>query len=233
MVVLFEAGCADRVDTIFMTDLGVIQEYQIPLDTISSDTGIFTFIVDYGSGDFFADLDDISISAGCDEGLDIRISTAPAAGIFADDGEAFAEVFGGVAPYTFAWSNGDTGASADSLSVADYSLTVTDALGCQRTVDFGVGLEPTSLDDPDGLLSGLDVFPNPTSDRVTVRLELPSTELLRFDLYDINGRRRAGAIPTRTQSWEQELELDHLPAGVYLLRVRAGNAVRSVRLVKR
>lgn len=37
---------------------------------------------------------------------------------------------GGTAPYTYQWSNGDFGATADSLLAGVYSLTTTDANGC-------------------------------------------------------------------------------------------------------
>jgi hypothetical protein len=232
LTVLFEEGCADRVDTLFTTDLGALRTYTIPLNTISDETGIFTFIVERLEGSLFIDLDDISVRGACPAALDVRVSTAPTSGIFADDGEAFAQVFTGTGPYSFSWSNGDTGASADSLSVADYAVTVTDALGCSSTVTFDVGLEPTSLTDPEGLLTELDVFPNPTAGPVTLRSELPRPEEVRVELYDARGRRSAGATLGRQRAWAYDLDLSDLPDGLYFLRVRAGDALRTVRLSK-
>ena len=37
---------------------------------------------------------------------------------------------GGTPPYSYDWSNGDTGPLADSLSAGSYQLEVTDSLGC-------------------------------------------------------------------------------------------------------
>ncbi|WP_216650031.1 hypothetical protein [Lewinella sp. W8] len=51
----------------------------------------------------------------------------------AADGEIDVIISGGVAPYTYAWSNGATGATATGLSSGNYSVTVTDVNGC-----FGV-----------------------------------------------------------------------------------------------
>jgi gliding motility-associated-like protein len=45
------------------------------------------------------------------------------------DGIITATVVGGVAPYNFAWSNGDTTATIDTLCAGSYILTVTDANG--------------------------------------------------------------------------------------------------------
>jgi hypothetical protein len=232
LTVLFEEGCADRIDTLFQTELGDLREYQIPLSAVTADTGIFTFVVEYLAGDFFVDLDDIAVRGGCPANLDVRISTSPPAGIFADDGEAFAQVFGGVGPYTFSWTNGDSGASADSLSVETYSVTVTDALGCQETKTFDVGLQPTSLTDPEGILSDLRLFPNPTGGRVTLQVDLPHVVTVAWELYDLRGRRRAGAMPASQRNWTEDIDLSELPAGMYLLRVRAGDALRTLRVIR-
>ncbi len=51
------------------------------------------------------------------------------------------EVFGGVPPYSFQWSNGST---ASTLSVSEsetYQLTITDANGCQRIISEEVSIE--------------------------------------------------------------------------------------------
>ena len=44
-----------------------------------------------------------------------------------------AEVSGGIPPYTFAWSNGETTATATRLPPGEATLTVTDALGCSES----------------------------------------------------------------------------------------------------
>ena len=39
---------------------------------------------------------------------------------------------GGLSPYTYSWSNGDTSATATSLANGNHTVTVTDALGCTK-----------------------------------------------------------------------------------------------------
>lgn len=51
-----------------------------------------------------------------------------AAGV--NDGQAFAYPNGGVAPFSYAWPNGDTIPEIDSLAPGAYTVTVTDANGC-------------------------------------------------------------------------------------------------------
>ena len=46
------------------------------------------------------------------------------------DGAATAVTAGGAAPYSYAWSNGDTAATITDLTAGTYTVTVTDAAGC-------------------------------------------------------------------------------------------------------
>jgi len=55
---------------------------------------------------------------------------------------------GGVAPYAYQWSNGDVGATADSLCASTFYVTVTDANGCESDNDIIVS-------GPLGLLSSI------------------------------------------------------------------------------
>ncbi|MCC7302364.1 MAG: gliding motility-associated C-terminal domain-containing protein [Bacteroidia bacterium] len=69
--------------------------------------------------------------------VDVNISTAiNASTVFSDDtcnissGTATVNVSGGVGPYAYAWSNGDTQVMADSLSGGTYTVVITDVNGC-------------------------------------------------------------------------------------------------------
>ncbi|QNR25505.1 HYR domain-containing protein [Croceimicrobium hydrocarbonivorans] len=48
-----------------------------------------------------------------------------------NDGELVANPLGGIPPYTFLWSNGDTTALADTISAGTYTVIMTDSNGCQ------------------------------------------------------------------------------------------------------
>ena len=66
----------------------------------------------------------------------------------ANTGTAMVNASGGSAPFAFAWSNGDTGATADSLAAATYQVVVTDANGC-------TALDSISLSSPPPLVVSL------------------------------------------------------------------------------
>ncbi|CAH0998846.1 hypothetical protein LEM8419_00161 [Neolewinella maritima] len=223
-------GCDSTEIELFSGTDVTSTDFSIGLGELAGQTASLTFTVTYGSGNFFVDFDDISVSR-CATGLTIGLTTSPPSGIFADDGAAYLDVSGGVAPYTYAWSTGDSTQSVDSLSVADYSVTVTDALGCTGSRSFGVDLLAVSTDQA-GPLAGLELFPNPTADRIALRLGLATAVDLGVTVYDSRGRRVMDLDLGRSRELATEINLGDQPTGLYFVRVRAGESARTVRVVK-
>lgn len=62
----------------------------------------------------------------------------------ANDGNATVVASGGAVPYTYAWSNSQTGVTATGLSAGSYSVTVTDANGCTSISSTSI-TQPTAL----------------------------------------------------------------------------------------
>ena len=61
-----------------------------------------------------------------------------------NDGSATLTASGGTSPYTYSWQNGQTGTTATGLVAGTYTVTVTDANGCQGTTTASVS-EPTAV----------------------------------------------------------------------------------------
>ncbi|MFO7978318.1 MAG: gliding motility-associated C-terminal domain-containing protein [Bacteroidales bacterium] len=58
---------------------------------------------------------------------------------FSDDiGTATVEASEGLAPYTYAWSNGQTGPTAENLGAGTYLVTATDANGCSQSLEVTI-----------------------------------------------------------------------------------------------
>lgn len=86
--------------------------------------------------------EDPSFSFGVDaEGTDISCNGA-------NDGEATATPLGGTSPYDYDWNTNDTTQTIDSLSTGSYSVTVTDATGCQAS-------DTTTINQPSPLTATL------------------------------------------------------------------------------
>lgn len=64
--------------------------------------------------------------------VSVGFNSNPASCIFVNDGSILANAFGGTAPYSYLWSNTQTGPNATALSTGFYHVTVTDANGCKN-----------------------------------------------------------------------------------------------------
>jgi hypothetical protein len=77
------------------------------------------------------------------------------------------------------------------------------------------------------------LFPNPARTRATLRYELPAATPVRVEIFDLLGRRvetfEAGHRPAGRV--EQVVDVGRLASGMYFLRLVAGSAVRTERLV--
>ncbi len=61
------------------------------------------------------------------------------------DGEATANPAGGLLPYNYSWTNGDTTQTADGLCPGNYIVTVTDQTGCIATQSVTMPVDPSVL----------------------------------------------------------------------------------------
>lgn len=126
--------------------------------------------------------------------------------------------FGGTPPYSYQWSHGPTTASVDGLSAGQYTLTVSDALGCTGTFTFEVLLTATRNSTASSLQAL--IVPNPSgSAGAVLHLRGPWPQRLRLSLHDGAGR----------FIWQQEvlrseeivLPKESLPPGTYWLVLRS------------
>ncbi len=62
-----------------------------------------------------------------------------------DKGEVTSSVTGGLPPYTYSWSNGDTTSTISGVHSGSYTLTVMDANGCTATASTYVGISTLSI----------------------------------------------------------------------------------------
>ena len=115
------------------------------------------------------------------------------------DGIAGGSADGGTAPYTFQWSNGDEGPTADSLSAGQWHLTVTDANGCLCTATVDMP-QPASLGDfvwHDQNENGIQDAGEPGMPDVEITLEGTTSAGVTVNLTtlsDADGRYRFNAL---------------------------------------
>ncbi|MFN3908966.1 MAG: Ig-like domain-containing protein, partial [Flavobacterium sp.] len=117
------------------------------------------------------------------------IQSNPGSATIGNNGELFAAITGGSAPFTFLWSNGATTESVNNLSAGSYSVTVTDASGCSATANITLSNPncntPDAIDDTilvcnqlsiSGDVSVNDIFGFPITQMEFLPLTFPSPD---------------------------------------------------------
>jgi len=87
--------------------------------------------------------DSVVITQGAG-GLFTSVSKTDVSCYGGNDGTATVTLSGGTPPFTYTWSNGDTLATADSLTADTFSVVVADSSGCIDTIDITIS-EPPAL----------------------------------------------------------------------------------------
>jgi hypothetical protein len=139
---------------------------------------------------------------------------------------AFAQVQGGIPPYQYLWSNGQSSPEVVNLNpTTNYTLTVTDATSCSQTWD----VQPAITGTEDAPASDVQVFPNPHKDQFTIQLPSEVTNA-NCRLLNLAGQEVLAWSSLQTSS--ALINTTFLPAGWYVLEIQWGKELRRVRVVK-
>ena len=118
-------------------------------------------------------------------------------------------------------SGGGNNIYIDDINI--YSGSPSDDL-----VSSNAGIPQSSLD------AGLDVYPNPTEGSLTIRFNLASDEDATILIQDLTGKiTQQNSIQAKTGSNLVLIDTDHLSAGLYFVKLQAGNAQQTVQVVVR
>jgi len=146
------------------------------------------------------------------EQIQADITTTNSSG---NDGTAMADISGGSPPYQLTWGDGNL--DPNQLPPGKYVLTVTDANNCHVEFDFEIKMA-TSVSEE--LASLVIISPNPADEFMMISWS-GGHKTLRLELIDQQGK------IFRSQNWKTNhnlnLNLDHIPEGVYILRLYEGD----------
>ncbi len=108
-----------------------------------------------------------------------------------------------------------------------YSITVYDGNGCVKDTTIEIGIQ-TTIGRLELNTLGARLFPNPTSETLT--LELPTAQEASLEIYSTTGQR----VLTQHLSDKQRyvMNISHLPVGVYVVKVQGEQGQFVQRVVK-
>ncbi len=135
--------------------------------------------------------------------LALQITTSDTDCFDAATGSATVNPQGGTEPYSYLWSNGNTTATADNLAAGDYSVEVTDELGCTTSMDVQIGA-------PDEIIVQVTA---------TAETEVDANDgTINLDV--------SGGTGTYTYNWENSISSNsatNLEPGTYLITITDEN----------
>ena len=139
------------------------------------------------------------------------------------EGSATISPIAGTGPYTFEWSTnetqtGDVGKLED-IGAGAYYVYITDANGCMDTLNFEVGTLVAS-DEIYGV-EEISLYPNPTSGRVNLDIELTTMMDVQAKVMDLSGRTVFQSERSNVLSLQEQFDLSSQPAGLYIIQVVA------------
>jgi hypothetical protein len=147
-----------------------------------------------------------------------------------NSGSILIQVAGGIAPYSYLWSNGDTTNHPMNLGVGNYGLTVTDVLGCTAEYNFFL------ISSTDDLLPGfseLTVFPNPLRGDGELHLQIirkeSETRSLLLHIRDAHGRIiQTERFVLRSDKELLRCRIEGMPAGMLFLQLEDEESGASI-----
>ncbi len=153
---------------------------------------------------------------GCDSIVDINLTFHPAMSIShtQDVNNITIHVVGGTAPFSYSWSNTNTGEMNELNSSGNYTVTVTDANGCNDIYDFS--FQVTSLEDIKNDL-GISVMPNPANQFLILEALNIQENTIIF-ISDISGKKIWNTI------WNGNIlniDTQQFSNGIYLLSIQS------------
>jgi len=158
--------------------------------------------------------------------------------LYGDEGGDVNFTFTGFGAEAWAWDFGDGQTSdeenpihtysfdfLDSVSEVTVTLTCTGSTGCGHSYSFTI--DAVYLGVSENELTTLSVFPNPSSNDITL---ISESEIVSVKILDLNGRSVWTAA--RINRNQMEIDLSFLEAGVYILNAETAKGPRQIRLVK-
>ncbi|MCW3124564.1 MAG: C-terminal target protein [Bacteroidetes bacterium] len=141
------------------------------------------------------------------------------------DGTATVSASGGTGTLTYSWNTTpvQTAATATNLPTGSYTVTVTDANGCNTTaqvnVDYNVGIIETTG------ISNLSIYPNPASTVLNISIDMQTASDLSIEVRDMLGR----TITNRTFANEKDvhtsIDVSAWAAAVYTVQIKTGTNI--------
>ncbi|MFM2268441.1 MAG: hypothetical protein RL757_1882 [Bacteroidota bacterium] len=181
------------------------------------------------TGDYYFDIDNINfISCAPNFGLATRFNNTPQG---QSRGTAAVTPTNGLPPFTYRWNNTRTTDSIGALPAGIYTVVVTDARGCKDSTTVTVTGTIGTID-PTATIASLKIAPNPTTNNAVLDVEFAKAVDAKVEIVNLMGQTIWSESRRQISQGRFDLDMNDVPAGVYIVRVSADNRSVIAKLVK-
>ena len=243
--VFFEAGSFDATEPGALGVTAITTDLQCYGDTngtalVCISGGVAPYIINWNgnnpnnlaAGSYNVFVTDVQGSSG---GANFTINSPAAitASVNQPNIDLESNVMGGTPNYTYNWTfNGVSVGTASTYTPTqngDYTLMVTDSNGCTITTDpFSVTNIVSGI--MDILNNKFMVYPNPFSEKTTVKLLSSTDRIVEISLFDPSGR-KVKDFTHNSNSDKVIVEKGNLKKGIYLLVIQTENYISKSKLI--
>ncbi len=140
-----------------------------------------------------------------------------------------ASVFGGLSPYTFYWSTGETTQTITPQTNGNYWLLVTDSDSCISDTVFYNFLSSNIYDIQ---INSFNIYPNPSRDIFNVSFVSDEVQNLEISIINVVGEAVYTAdLDQFVGQFTKEVSLATYPKGVYFLEITTDKGVINKKLI--
>lgn len=134
-------------------------------------------------------------------------------------GSILVTVSEGTAPYGYQWSSGSNSVVITGLNAGSYTVTVTDANGCEATGTYVVTNDTSTISSVQDIDFTYSVYPNPTNGLLNVRIQSSFSGSLRLQLYNAIGQLVMEQSYSNASVIAAAFDVSALEDGIYFLRI--------------
>ncbi len=144
------------------------------------------------------------------------------------DGKIRVEMLSGTPPFSFSWSNGETGAEIIDLAPGLYGVSITDSLGCTDSAYYEVEIGTSVSDYSDIAEFDVNIYPNPANDNITISWN-STIRMEQIEMFNVHGKR-----VRLIQQFESSMLTENvgsLESGMYIVVLKTENGVNVNKLI--